>query len=116
MINSVSKNNALVILYIFALLDTYDKAIDKSTIEIDPYREKIHMRTDGGDYIQVPDELHKYAIEQWIEKKGKLGKNTMMDENNDLVNDIIQLVLCIFVIFVLIYCLSLMRKGLVKFG
>jgi len=141
-------NQTLVMLYMFSLLDQYDIAIElKKSVEVDPYRDNIIMKTDDGKYIEIPIEMQKYAIQKWIETKGKKNNKPSyenaydqeykklheQDDDTDddkachscrkekkqsdytVIDTSFQLILCLIVIFALIYALSSIRYYVIKY-
>jgi hypothetical protein len=131
-------NQTLVLLYMFALLDQYDIAFDlKQTYEIDPYRDKIIMKTDDDKYIEIPQEMQKYAIQQWTDMKDKKPSykqeyKAILDDDTDddkacrscrkerkredhtVIDTSFQLILCLLIIFTILYTLSLLRQCVLK--
>ena len=58
--NYISVDKTLMVLYIFALLDSYDKSTKNGTrSKIDPYRDTLYMKTDEQKYVEVPNDLRK---------------------------------------------------------
>jgi hypothetical protein len=130
--NMIPLDKTLVILYVFALLDEYDRANDKGEQpEVDPYREKILIKTDNGKYAVVPEEIQQHSINEWVSTKGiKNGKPKYSnggehdnsdddsyenDKDNTLIDTAFQLIFCLLIIFIVLYSLSLFRKGLVRY-
>lgn len=142
----VPLDQTFVLLYIFALLDAYDKSIrsnKKQLPESNPYTDKIMLKTDNGKYVELPGNVQKYAIEKWDEiKKNKStqlekpiisGTNQDNDDTDDegkpciacrkdkinsdstLIDTTFQLILCLVMIFTILYTLSLIRKGAMHF-
>jgi len=110
----ISEKDAYVLLYMFALLDEYDKSDDPNKQLRDPYRQQISVPTKNGAYIKVPDYIQKYAIYKWIESKGKIHEKPPC--NKSFVNNVFQLIVCLLIVFIFIYLLSRFRKGISKFS
>ena len=131
-------NQTLILLYMFALLDQYYIAYElKNKIDVNPYRDNITMKTDDGKYVEIPQDMRKYAIQKWIEMKSdknKKHKNLKQKHDDDtdedracyscrkekkcndhtLIDTSFQLILCLLIIFTLLYTLSLLRQGILK--
>jgi mannose/fructose/N-acetylgalactosamine-specific phosphotransferase system component IID len=104
----------LMLLHVYALLDEYDKGNHM----VNPYTEKLVLETSHGA-IEIPIEIQKAAITQWVSLKDKVSgnENKLTNKNNspDMVDSLFQFLMCILIIFTLMYTLSLFRKGVVNF-
>ena len=121
--------------YIFSVLDDYNKKVENGeTPDIDPYREHIYMKSNDGRYVQVSEDLQKFAIREWLAKRGLEPRNVTMEESisksddkckmckrdgkkrdRTLIDTTFQLILCLIIIFTILYTLSLVKKGILKF-
>jgi hypothetical protein len=119
---SIEKNVPLdktfVILYVIALLDEYERSIKMGKKPlIDPYREKILIKTENGKYAIIPEEVQQYAIKQWVSAKGitkgKPNYNNSDDDDDDedesLTYVLFKLIFYLLVIFLVLYVLNLLR-------
>jgi hypothetical protein len=106
--------NELMLLHVYGVLDDYD---DGNKI-INPYTDRLVYDSSHGD-IEIPIEIQKAAINQWkILKNGKLkstNKNKIKKDSSNVVDSLFQFLLCILIIFTLMYTLSLFRRGVVRF-
>lgn len=137
----IQLDQTFVLLYIFALLDTYDKAnTNKKNIpKLNPYSEPILLKTNNGKYVEIPKNAQMYAITKWNEiktytdKKSEEKQEEKQDQNDDtddegktciacrkdkinpngtLIDTTFQLIICLIIIFTILYTLSLARKGI----
>lgn len=150
--NYLPIDRTLTVLYIFSLLDNYDLSIKKGNKPlIDPYRQTLYMRTDEDKYVEIPDDLRRYAIQQWLQERKIEPRSN--DENDSLISEetilkkriseeiqpenkgekciscrkerrhkdrtlvdtTFQLILCLVIIFTILYTLSLVRRGVLRF-
>ena len=141
--NYIPVDKTLMVLYIFALLDDYDTSIKNGTKpKIDPYRNILYMKTDEQKYVEIPEDLRKYAILQWLQgrkikprdhnylqseeesiqisksktsEKCKTCRKDKKHRDYTLIDTTFQLILCMIIIFTILYTLSLIRKGVLHF-
>ena len=122
---NIPLDRTFVTLYVIALLDEYERSVNSGNKpEVDPYREKILVKTENGKYAIVPDEVQQYAIKQWTTSKGINNGKPILgdpedDENDDdsdntLVDRLFQLVFYLLVIFLILYTLNLLRKYMIN--
>lgn len=82
--NVIPIDKSSVIKYIFACLNDYDikkfKGIDTSN-QANPYQDKLIMPLENGKFISVPEDLHKFAVEKWLES------NSNTNDNNNTINN-----------------------------
>ena len=79
--DKIPADKMLIVLYVLLLLSEYDKQIDNKEIPAsNPYIDRITMPTEG-DYIEVPKELQRIAIQKWILSKEE-DKNEDSEEHN----------------------------------
>lgn len=74
--------------YIFFVLNDFDEKNIKGNItpkEPNPYQDKLVMPTNNGKFIVIPEDLHKFAIEKWIEQKRSINLNKISD--NSVIDD-----------------------------
>ncbi len=79
--NVLPIDKRVAFLYMFLTWSKYDRFVEKGIKPSNnPYSDEIIMSTDDGKYIKIPDDLRKYAIQQWMIKKSK-------EDNDDSVQD-----------------------------
>jgi hypothetical protein len=143
MTSTYSPNETVATLYIFLLLSDYDREIAKNRIPaLNPYFDTIIMPTEYGKYIEIPKELQKSVIRQWIssqtpELSNYDKENKAVDKHDDIIVDensehsehcscnscnscklrnsnmftsMCFLLLCLFVIFIIFYCMGSIRQ------
>jgi hypothetical protein len=82
---------------------------------VNPYQERLVLETKNGA-IEIPIEVQKAAILQWSNLKKNNKENKGDGEKSfDMVDSLFQFLLCILIIFTLMYTLSLFRKGVIRF-
>ncbi len=145
--NYIPIDRTLTVLYIFALLDNYDSSIKKGIKSTtDPYRDTLFMKTEDDKYVEIPENLRKYAISQWLQdrkikprshndlqveeehanvntdiqseskpEKCKTCRKDRRHRDHTLIDTTFQLILCLIIIFTILYTLSLIRKGVIRF-
>lgn len=100
---------------VYSTLDKFDNTSGGSMEN--PYQDRLTLETSTGQ-IQIPIEIQKAAINQWSNlKKNNVSQNKQVDKENssDMVDSLFQFLLCILIIFTLMYTLSLFRKGVIRF-
>lgn len=114
----ISEEDAMVILYVFTLLDEYDNADNNNKPQNDPYKQKIYVKSEEGLNLMIPEDTQRYAIYKWIESKksAKLIKLEKSQCDNSFTNSVVQLIMCLIIVFIFIYFLSCFRKGIAKFS
>lgn len=140
MTSTYSPNETVTTLYIFLLLSEYDREIAKNKIPaLNPYFDTIIMPTEDGKYIEIPKELQKSVIRQWmssqtLELSNSDKEDKAVDKHDDIIVDegsehsydcscnscdlrnsnmftsICFLLLCLFVIFIIFYCMGSIRQ------
>lgn len=115
----ISEEDAMVILYVFTLLDEYDNADNNNKPQNDPYKQKIYVKSEEGLNLMIPEDTQRYAIHKWIESKEatkskNLSKSEKSSCNNSFTNSVIQLIICLLIVFIFMYSLSCFRKGIIK--
>ena len=117
---NIPLDKTFVMLYVFALLDDYDKSIDKGDqplVEI--FKDDILIKTENGKYAIVPDEIKQYAITQWTNRKSSLNmSNDDYDENetdDTLVDTLFQLIYYLLIIFLVLYTLNIVKKYICQY-
>ena len=104
----------LMLLHVYGVLDSYDNG----NKIINPYTDRLVYDSSHGD-IEIPMEIQKAAINQWKILKNVKTESTNKNENNknssNVVDSLFQFLLCILIIFTLMYTLSLFRRGVVRF-
>lgn len=140
--NYIPIDRTLMVLYIFTLLNEYDIALKNGdNPKIDPYRSTLYMETDNNKYVEIPEDLRKYAILQWLQnrkikprydnyvyteehvpvnnssknEKCKTCRKDIRHRDYTLVDTTFQLILCLIIIFTIFYILGLIRRGVVHF-
>ena len=96
----VTEDDMWVISYVFNKLNQYDNADDKP--KSNPYKEKIVVISEDGKEYEIPEEVRKYAVHKWKETKGIT--------NDSFGNDVMQMIICLFIVFVFMYFLSSFRR------
>jgi hypothetical protein len=117
---NIPLDKTFVMLYVFALLDDYDKSIDKGDQPlVNIYKDDILIKTENGKYAIVPDEIKQYAITQWTNRKSSL--NMSNDDYDDyetddtLVDTLFQLIYYLLIIFLVLYTLNLFKKYICQY-
>lgn len=127
------------ILYVFKLLEDYDIATKNGTKpKIDPYRDELYLINDNDVHIEISDNLRKTAIREWLQQRNIAPRGHTYSEeriisseettvksnkcmscrrdgrhsNRTLIETSIQLILCIIIIFMMLYMLSRIKKCL----
>jgi hypothetical protein len=141
--NYIPVDKTLMVLYIFALLDNYDTSIENGIKpKIDPYRDTLYMKTNEQKYVEIPEDLRKSAISQWLQDRKNKPRNhnylrgeeesihTLNTKTREkcktcrkdkkrrdytLIDTTFQLILCLMIIFTILYTLGLIRKGVLHF-
>lgn len=104
-----------MLLQVYSALDSFDSTNGGSMTN--PYQDRIALETSTGS-VQIPLEIQKAAINQWVNlKKNNNLQNNQVDKESsfDMVDSLFQFLLCILIIFTLMYTLSLFRKGVIRF-
>lgn len=104
-----------MLLQVYSTLDAFDNTNGGSMTN--PYQDRLTFETSTGS-MQIPLEIQKAAIDQWVNlKKNNVAQNNQVDKENsfDMVDSLFQFLLCILIIFTLMYTLSLFRKGVIRF-
>lgn len=107
-----------MLLQVYSALDEFDNTNGNALLN--PYQDKLTLDTANGS-MQIPLEIQKSAINQWSNlKKNNISQNDQNDQDNkensyDMVDSLFQFLLCILIIFTLMYTLSLFRKGVIRF-
>lgn len=104
----------LMLLHVYSLLDMYDNNLTLQPLP-NPYQDKLIFETKQGT-VEIPIEIQKAAIVQWnaLKEKRKLN-NVSTDNQVNMIDSLFQFLLCILIIFTLMYTLSLFRKGVIRF-
>jgi hypothetical protein len=111
----ISEEDAMIILYVFTLLDEYDRADNNSKPQNDPYKQNIYVKSEEGLNLIIPEDTQRYAIHKWLEsKQSKESEKSSCD--NSFTNSVVQLIICLLIVFFFMYSLSCFRKGITKFG
>lgn len=82
----IDQNMALK--YIYGLLEEYDQKIINNvdtSVQFNPYRQQIVMQLDNGKYVSIPEQLHQYAIDKWLEATSP--NNTSATRKIDLMEN-----------------------------
>jgi hypothetical protein len=104
-----------MLLYVYEALDNFDKSNENS--KLNPYEDQLTMETSTGDLL-IPVELQQLAITQWQNMKKNataLAENENNTNSVDIVGSLFHFLLCILIIFTLMYTLSLFRRGVIRF-
>lgn len=126
--NYIQIDKKKTISYVLSMLNEYDNNIEmKKQSESNPYKDPIYMKTDDGKFVEVPEDLQKYAISKWIEVKSMLDEKInyvnpeseediekqVLEESYTMFDAIFQMILCLVIIFIILYTISLIRKGII---
>ena len=74
--------------------------------------QRISVKSEDGTYVEVPEDVQKYAIRKWVESKGEIHEKATC--GTSFMNSILQLIICLLIVFIFMYSLSCFRKGMNK--
>jgi hypothetical protein len=113
-------------LYVFSILDEFDRdVVNKKKLSFNPYIDRISMAMDGGTMIFVPVDIQKQIVYDWVTTKHLISippvpksaeeiKKDMIITDDNFIDTSLQTILCIIIIFVILYALGSMRQILGK--
>ena len=121
-------------LHVVALLNNYDRRMkNRKKSKINPYKEKIYMKSSNGKYIEIPESVQKTAISTWLKTRknvqqelqelqelnedGDTDKDNYIDNSyideicgkNNMIDLMFQLTLCVIISFAVIYSFRLLK-------
>lgn len=109
--------------YVISQLQKYDDATDNGHHpKFNPYTERIIMTLDDKRQVEVPEEIQRMAITQYVSQNSvreqhyetKTEAHEVDDSDDQSATSIfVQIVICLIIILTILYLLTLIRKGLV---
>lgn len=89
--------------YVIALLHDYDGKIENGEKpNINPYTDKLTMKLDDGNIIEIPENMKKEVIINWNIIKQHSKKSYL--------HHVFEIIFCLIFVFILLFLLSKLRK------
>jgi hypothetical protein len=110
----------IVKLYVFSILDEYDKNVSgKKQTDFNPYIDKISI----GKNKYMPTNIQQQIIYEWTKIKNNFNnqhqedkydrcidcKKENINSNDNIIQSYLETILCIFIIFFILYLMSRCR-------
>lgn len=107
----------LMLLKVYSMLDVYDNS-PNNVAKVNPYQDKLYLTFDNDQQIEIPNGVVQTAITQWQKlnnKKSVTNKNKVNEDNSDFTDMLFQFLMCLLIVFTLMYTYSLFKRGTIRF-